>query len=146
MTKSYLVEFNIHEKKNVFYGLQKILLDNFLQNLLYLKCHHEWIFFSCELLHKRAVFAHNSSLGWKRSTHRKQRDFPSQKKDVTLFLFKWPMQQISKRKSTFKNTIYHPIVSSLVFTKSISIPQFGFNVCPEFRLCFGNQSSANTSL
>ena len=30
------------------------------------------------------------------------------------------------------------------FIKSISIPRFGFNVWPEFRLCFGNQSSANT--
>ena len=40
--------------------------------------------------------------------------FPSQKTDVTLFQLKWPMKQISKTKSTFKNTIYRPIASSLV--------------------------------
>ena len=39
--KSYLVELNIF-KENAFYGLQKILLDNFLPTLLYLKCHREW--------------------------------------------------------------------------------------------------------
>ena len=32
MKKSYLVEFNIL-KENAFYGLQKILLDNFLRNV-----------------------------------------------------------------------------------------------------------------
>ena len=32
MKKSYLVEFNIL-KNNVFYGLQKILLDNFPRNV-----------------------------------------------------------------------------------------------------------------
>ena len=39
--KRYLVELNIF-KENAFYGLQKILLDNFSPKLLYLKCHREW--------------------------------------------------------------------------------------------------------
>ena len=39
--KSYLVELNIF-KENAFYGLQKILLDNFPPKLLYLNCHREW--------------------------------------------------------------------------------------------------------
>ena len=34
MEKSYLVELNI-SKENMFYGLQKILLDNFPQNFLF---------------------------------------------------------------------------------------------------------------
>ena len=75
----------------------------------------ENISISCERGYKRAVFAHNSPLGWKRSTHRKNSaTFPSQKTDVTPFQLKWPMKQISKRKSTFKNTIYRRIASSLV--------------------------------
>ena len=40
--------------------------------------------------------------------------FPSQKSDVKLLQFKWPIKQISKRKSTFQNTIYVPVASSLV--------------------------------
>ena len=35
-----LVELNIF-KENAFYGLQKILLDNFSRNF-FLKCHREW--------------------------------------------------------------------------------------------------------
>ena len=39
MTKSYLVEFKIHQKM-AYYSLQKIVLDRFPQNF-YLKCHRE---------------------------------------------------------------------------------------------------------
>ena len=38
--KSYIVEFNIFEE-NAFYGLQKILVDNFFPKRLYLKYHRE---------------------------------------------------------------------------------------------------------
>ena len=42
MKKSYVVELNIFKKNPAFYGLQKILIDNFPGNVYILKCHHEW--------------------------------------------------------------------------------------------------------
>ena len=99
--------------------------------------------FSCERGHKRTVFAYNSSLGWKRSTHRKQRDFSKPKNRCYTISAQMANETNLKKKIDIQK---HHLPSYSVFPgfiKSISIPRFGFTVCPEFRLCFGNQSSAN---